>query len=94
MDTILSDMQRAGVLNFEMEAATVLTLSSLFRLRAGAVFSVVANRVKDQLSYKSTSIQQSISVATEAVKILHYWDQLKERSGKKYFYPSLLNLNS
>lgn len=88
---IMSDMQQAGVLNFEMEAATVLTLSQLFRLRAGAVFTVVANRVKDQFAYKSGGIEQSIAVSTEAVKILAHWDEVKKRSGKKYFYPSLLH---
>jgi len=91
MNTILDDMQKAGVLNFEMEAATVLTLSNLFGLRAGAVFSVVANRVKDEFAYKKTAVEQSVAVSTEAVKILAQWDELKKNSGKKYFYPSLLN---
>lgn len=91
MDTIMDDMQKASVLNFEMEAATVLTLSSLFNLRAGAIFTAVANRVKDEFAYKGEGVEQSIAVATEAVKILSHWDELKKRSGKPYFYPSLLN---
>ncbi|MFG6147588.1 nucleoside phosphorylase [Halobacillus sp. B23F22_1] len=90
MHTIMDDMQRAGVLNFEMEAATVLTLSSLFNLRAGAIFTAVANRVKDEFEYKGEGVEQSIAVATEAIKILSHWDQLKKDSGKPYFYPSLL----
>lgn len=92
METIMTDMQRAGVLNFEMEAATVLTLSSLFDLRAGAIFTAVANRVKDEFAYKGKGVEQSIAVATESVKILKYWDGLKQLSGKPYFYPSLLNI--
>lgn len=91
METIMSDMQKAGVMNFEMEAATVLTLSSLFDLRAGAIFTAVANRVKDQFAYKGRGVEQSIEVATEATKILHRWDELKKQSGKPYFYPGLLN---
>ncbi|WLD93584.1 nucleoside phosphorylase [Alkalihalobacillus sp. AL-G] len=90
MDQIIKDAQQAGVVNFEMEAATVLTLSSLFKLRAGAVFSVVANRIKDQFSYQKSGVEQSIAVSTEAFKILHEWDELKKKSGKPYFYPSLL----
>lgn len=90
METILKDMQQAGVLNFEMEAATVLTLSNLFGLRSSAVFSVVANRVKDEFAYKGSGIEQSIAVSTEAVKIIAEWDQLKQKAGKKYFYPSLI----
>lgn len=93
MNQILTDMQSAGVLNFEMEAATVLTLSNLFQLRAGAVFSVVANRVKDEFVYKGSGIDSSIAVSTEAVKILHEWDLLKEQHGKKYFFPSLIRQN-
>ncbi|MFG6118060.1 MULTISPECIES: nucleoside phosphorylase [Thalassobacillus] len=90
METIMEDMQKAGVLNFEMEASTVLTLSSLFNLRAGAVFTAVANRVKDEFEYKGEGVAQSIAVATEATKILNEWDELKKRSGKPYFFPSLL----
>ncbi|MBM7552085.1 nucleoside phosphorylase [Thalassobacillus pellis] len=91
METIMEDMQKAGVLNFEMEASTVLTLSSLFNLRAGAIFTAVANRVKDEFEYKGEGVAQSIAVATEATKILSHWDELKKRSGKAYFFPSLLN---
>ena len=90
METIMGDMQNAGVKNFEMEAATVLTLSSLFQLRAGAIFTAVANRVRDEFEYKGSGVEQSIAVATEAVKILSHWDELKKRSGKPYFFPSLL----
>lgn len=89
-DDIMNNMQAAGVLNFEMEAATVLTLSQLFRLRAGACFSVVANRVADKFEYKSKGIDDAVKVSTEAVKILSEWDELKKRNGKKYFFPSLL----
>jgi uridine phosphorylase len=31
-----------------------------------------------------------IRIANEAVKILSEWDSLKEKSGKKYFYPSIV----
>lgn len=87
---ILEDARRAGVLNFEMEAGTVLTLGSLFRLRAGAVFNVVANRVRDEFSYKGEGIRRAAAVSSEAVKILSGWDEAKKKAGKKYFYPSLL----
>jgi uridine phosphorylase len=90
METIMTDMQQAGVLNFEMEAATVFTLSQLFRLRAGACFAVVANRVTDKFEYKSGGVEQAVEVSTEAVKILHEWDQIKKEKGKAHFYPSLL----
>ncbi len=90
MPRILEDARQAGVLNFEMEAGTVLTLGSLFRLRAGAVFNVVANRVRDEFSFRGEGVRRSAAVASEAVKILSRWDEAKKKAGKKYFYPSLL----
>ena len=64
----IQDLQRAGVLNFEMEAATILTLAGLYGLRAGAVFAVVADRNKNKFVY--TGIDDAIIIANEAVKIL------------------------
>ena len=64
----IQDLQRAGVLNFEMEAATILTLAGLYGLRAGAVFAVVADRNKNKFIY--TGIEDAIIIANEAVKIL------------------------
>ena len=64
----IQDLQRAGVLNFEMEAATILTLAGLYGLRAGAVFAVVADRNKNKFIY--TGIDDAIIIANEAVKIL------------------------
>lgn len=45
--SILSDMQKAGVKNFEMEASCLFTLSSLFNMRAGCICLVIANRAKN-----------------------------------------------
>lgn len=90
MKTLISDMQAAGVLNFEMEAATVLTISSLYNLRAGAIFTVVANRVNNSFEYTDKTVDHSIEVANLAMQNLYNWDKKKEASGKKYFFPSLL----
>ncbi|CCQ98064.1 conserved hypothetical protein [[Clostridium] ultunense Esp] len=90
MQTLLSDMQAAGVLNFEMEAATVLTISSLYNLRAGAIFTVIANRVDNSFEYTGKTVDHSIEVANLAMQILWNWDKKKESNGKKYFSPSLL----
>ena len=51
-----------------MEAATILTLAGLYNLRAAAVFAVVADRNKNEFLY--TGIEDAITVANEAVKIL------------------------
>ena len=40
MNDLVLDQKRAGVLNVEMESSTVLTLASLFGLRAGCICTV------------------------------------------------------
>ena len=42
------EWRRLNVLNYEMEAATLLTLASAMGLRAGCVAGVVVNRTKDE----------------------------------------------
>ena len=84
----IRDLQNARVLSFEMEAATVFTLSNLYGLRAGGVFVVVADRNNNIFTY--SGIDDSIKVANEAVKILASWDKLKSEKSKPFFYPDLL----
>lgn len=83
----VQDLNRAGVLNFEMEAATIFTLSGIYGLRAGSVCTVVANRITDEFTYGG--IDKSVQVANLAVQILAEWDQVKQEKKKKYWYPSL-----
>jgi uridine phosphorylase len=83
----VEDLNRAGVLNFEMEAATLFTLAGIYGLRAGAVFAVVAHRLKSK--FKSEGIDRSVLVANEAVKILAEWDARKTSQNKKNWFPGL-----
>ena len=89
MDTLIPDLQAAGVLNFEMEAATIFTLAGIYGARAGAVCAVLANRVTDEFELDA-GVDDAIRVANEAVRILYEWDEAKRRTGKRYFYPALL----
>jgi uridine phosphorylase len=86
---ILPALQRAGVLNFEMETATLYTLANLYGLRAGAVCAVYANRCTGEFK-PGEGEENAIKVANEAVKILNEWDERKRAEGKKWLYPSLL----
>lgn len=81
------DLKAANVVNYEMEAATVLTLSSLFKIKAGAIFTVIGNRETNEFSYDG--IEKSITASTEAATILKEWDRLKKSKNKTYWYPSL-----
>jgi len=86
--SILDDLRAMNVLNLEMEASALLTVSALYGLRAGAVCTVFANRVDDTFGVKGE--ETAAKVATEAVKILAGWDELKQKHGRKYLSPSLL----
>lgn len=88
---IFHDMQAAGVLNFEMEAATLFTIASLFGKRAGAVCCIVANRVTDEFEINDDMQKRAGLVASRAVAILHEWDKKKARHAASYLYPSLLS---
>ena len=85
-DNLVSDLQRARVLNLEMETATILTLANLFGLRAGAICAVFA---VDPDKFEMQGEKDAAQVASEAVKILSEWDVRKESQGKKYWHPSL-----
>lgn len=89
-EEILTDMQQAGVLNFEMEAAALLTLSRLFRVRAGVICSVIAQRVTG-IWDDAGGVERGCRVGAEAVRILTEWDEKKARAGKKFFFPGLLS---
>lgn len=86
MNSLIPDLQKARVLNFEMEAAAILTLASLYGLRAGAVCAVYADRVRNKFAVKGE--KEAAKVACEAVKILSEWDKAKEQKGKKWWHPS------
>ena len=64
----IQDIQKAGVLCFEMETATIFTLAGLYNLRASAVLAVVADRNKNEFVY--SGIEDAVIIANEAVKIL------------------------
>lgn len=85
---LFNDLQMANVMNFEMECATLFTLTSIYKLRAGALCVVIANRVTNEFQYVGE--ERAIEVANHAVKILTEWDELKKKKGKRYFYPSLI----
>ena len=88
VDKKIKDLHNARVLTFEMETATVLTLAELYGLRAGAVLTVVADRNNNVFDVQG--VDDSITVANEAVKILASWDKIKAEKSKPYFYPGLL----
>ena len=90
-DHIFRDMQAAGVQNFEMEAATLFTMASIFGKRAGAVCCIVANRVTDEFRIDDEMQKRAGLVASRAVAIITAWDAKKQSQNKQHLYPVLLS---
>ncbi|MFW9862103.1 MAG: uridine phosphorylase [Candidatus Thorarchaeota archaeon] len=82
-ETLIDDLQKANVANFEMEAATIFTLANIFGFRSGAVCAVYANRVKDRFAVAGE--EDVIACGNEAVRILAEMDEEKAIAGKDYW---------
>jgi len=88
MEDLLPILQKAGVLNFEMETATLYTLANLYGLRAGSICAVYANRCTNEFK-EGAGEENAIKIANEAAKILYEWDAKKRKRKKQWFFPSL-----
>lgn len=86
---IIPMLREAGVLGFEMEAAAIFTLASIYGARAGCVCSVVANRSTDEFVVDA-GVPEAARVASEAVRVLAEWDEAARREGRRWFHPGLL----
>ncbi len=89
-ENLLPTLQKAGVLSFDMETATLYTLAGLYGLRAGSVFAVYANRSANEFK-PGEGEENAIRIANEAVKILHEWDSMKKRRNRQWLFPSLMH---
>ena len=90
MENLLPTLQKAGVLSFDMETATLYTLAGLYGLRAGSVCAVYANRCTNEFK-PGKGEENAIRIANEAVKILHEWDTLKRGRNRQWLFPSLMH---
>jgi len=88
--TLIPDLAEMGILDFEGQASSHFVLGSLFGFRAGAVLSVMINRITGEEGSADLE-EQAIAVTLEAITILAKWDAMKRASGKRHFYPALLH---
>lgn len=84
---LLGDLQAAGVLNFEMESAALLTVAGLYGLRAGAIFAVVANRVED--TFQVAGVERAVAAGNHAALLLSAMDREKAAAGVSFWHPGL-----
>jgi Uridine phosphorylase len=62
-------LRSLNVASFEMETATIFTLSSIYGARAGGVYAAIANRETDEFVAEA-GVEDAIRVANEAVRAL------------------------
>ena len=80
-------LQRAGVLNFEMEASAILTLAGIYGLRAGAVCTVFADRTTGE--FRVDGEGRASEVASKAVSLLAEMDAKRDQADATAWHPAL-----
>ncbi len=69
----MAEWQKLGVLNYEMESATLLTMCAALGLRAGCVAGVIVNRVQQEIPSPERMVQteaDTIQIVVDAAGIL------------------------
>ena len=77
MADLVPALKTAGVINIEMEAAGQFVVGRLHGMRMGAILAVLASRVTDKWGEKGGE-EKAAKAASEAVSILHDWDNKGE----------------
>jgi uridine phosphorylase len=75
--TLLDDLERIGVCNFEMEASCLFTLANLIQARAGCICGVIGQRRANTFfsdDQKHVLEKQSIEIALESIVLLSQMD--------------------
>lgn len=86
-DELVETLRKANVTNIEMEAATILTLASLYDLRAGAVCAVYANRQTGE--FRTEGDTRAAETASLAVDLLARMDEHKRAAGVTQWHAGL-----
>jgi len=86
-EDLVEDLREANVANIEMEAAAILTLSTVYGLRGGAVCTVYANRVTGE--FRTEGETAAAETASKAVAILGEMDRVKAEAGVDHWHPGL-----
>jgi len=86
-DTWLDELRAANVANVEMETSTVLTLASLYGLRAGSVCTVFADRTSGEFAVVGE--ERAAETATLAATLLASMDEQAEAAGVDRWHPGL-----
>ncbi|MDZ7702024.1 MAG: nucleoside phosphorylase [Halobacteriales archaeon] len=86
-DALLEQLRTANVKNIEMEASAVLTLATLYGLRAGAVCSVFADRNTGE--FRTEGESRAAETASLAASLLADMDEQVAEAGADRWHPGL-----
>ncbi len=86
-DTLVDELREANVANIEMEASALLTIASVYGLRAGAVCSVYANRLTGE--FRTEGESRAAKTASLATHLLAKMDQVKADAGVDHWHAGL-----
>ena len=86
-DELVRELQEVNVKNIEMEASAILTVASVYGLRAGAVCSVYANRVTGE--FRTEGESRAAETASLAVRLLAQMDEAKREAGADRWHAGL-----
>ncbi|XVH31491.1 nucleoside phosphorylase [Haloferacaceae archaeon DSL9] len=86
-DALVDELREANVVNIEMEASALLTVASIYGLRAGAVCSVYANRVTGE--FRTEGESHAAETASLAVALLAKMDAAKAEAGVDRWHAGL-----
>ncbi|WP_256403733.1 nucleoside phosphorylase [Halorubrum salinum] len=84
---LVAELREANVKNIEMEASAILTVASVYGLRAGAVCSVYANRVTGE--FRTEGESRASETASLAVALLARMDEVKREAGADRWHAGL-----
>ncbi|NLJ73478.1 MAG: nucleoside phosphorylase [Firmicutes bacterium] len=86
---MLSEYVKAGALQMEMEAATVMVLAQILGASAAAICTVGSNQITKEPSKSAPTNERAIQAACRGAQILSQWDRLRLEQGASNFYPIL-----
>ncbi|WP_440008834.1 nucleoside phosphorylase [Halomicrococcus sp. SG-WS-1] len=86
-EELVEHLKEANVKNIEMEASAIMTIASVYGLRAGAVCSVYANRETGE--FRTEGEHRAAETASLAVKLLSRMDDVKADAGVDRWHPGL-----
>jgi uridine phosphorylase len=86
-DSLVEQLRETNVKNIEMEASSLLTVASVYGLRAGAVCTVYANRATGE--FRTEGESEAAETASLAVHLLARMEAVKAEAGADRWHAGL-----